>query len=86
VEAAQAAQRTGVTDDQWWKDREPILDRYFDAGRYPTLVALDQEGAFAQPEGGLDYNVQNAVDSFEFGLPRVLDGVEAFVQRRANAS
>jgi AcrR family transcriptional regulator len=83
VEAAQAAQRTGVTDEQWWKDREPILDRYFDAGRYPTLVGLDQEGAFDQPEGGLDYNVQNAVDSFEFGLPRVLDGVEVFVQRRS---
>jgi AcrR family transcriptional regulator len=83
VEAAQAAQRTGVTDDQWWEDREPILDQYFDAGRYPTLVRLEQEGAFRQQEGGLDYNVQNAVDSFEFGLPRVLDGVEAFVRRRS---
>jgi len=43
--------------------------------------------AMARPtttaEGGLDYNVQNAVDSFEFGLPRVLDGVEAFVERRS---
>jgi AcrR family transcriptional regulator len=83
VEAAQAAQRTGVTDDQWWEDREPILDQYFDAGRYPTLVRLEQEGAFEQPEGGLDYNVQNAVDSFEFGLPRVLDGIEAFIRRRS---
>jgi len=27
--------------------------------------------------------VQNAVDSFEFGLPRVLDGVQAFVERRS---
>jgi AcrR family transcriptional regulator len=86
VEAAQAARHTGVTDEEWWKDREPILDRYFDASRYPTLVALDREGAFAQPEGGLDYNVQNAVDSFEFGLPRVLDGIEAFVQRRHPAA
>jgi AcrR family transcriptional regulator len=83
VEAAQAAQHTGVTDEEWWKDREPILDRYFDASRYPTLVALDREGAFDPREGGLDYNVQSAVDSFEFGLPRVLDGVEAFVERRA---
>jgi len=83
VEAAQAARRTGVTDDQWWKDRAPILDRYFDAGRYPTLAGLDQEGAFDQPEGGLDYTVQNAVDSFEFGLPRVLDGIQAFVERRS---
>lgn len=83
MEAAQAAQHTGVTDDQWWEDREPILDRYFDASRYPTLVSLERQGAFDQPEGGLDYNVQNAVDSFEFGLPRVLDGVQTFVERRS---
>jgi AcrR family transcriptional regulator len=82
VEAAQAARHTGVTDEQWWAAREPILDRYFDTSRYPTLVGLDQEGAFQQPEGGLDYNLQNAVDSFEFGLERVLDGVEAFIERR----
>jgi AcrR family transcriptional regulator len=86
VEAAQAARHTGVTDEEWWKDREPILDRYFDASRYPTLAALDREGAFDPREGGLDYNVQNAVDSFEFGLPRVLDGVEAFVRRRQGAA
>jgi AcrR family transcriptional regulator len=79
VEAAQAAQRTGVTDDQWWQDREPIFDQYFDASRYPTLVGLEQAGVFQPAEGGLDYNVQNAMDSFEFGLPRVLDGIEAFV-------
>ena len=60
-----------------------LLDRYFDASRYPTLVSLEQQGAFDQPEGGLDYNVQNAVDSFEFGLPRVLDGVQTFVERRS---
>jgi AcrR family transcriptional regulator len=83
VEAAQAARHTGVTDEQWWKDRAPILDRYLDASRYPTVVSLDQEGAFDQPEGGLDYNLQDAVDSFEFGLPRVLDGVQAFVERRS---
>jgi AcrR family transcriptional regulator len=79
VEAAQAAQRTGVTDDQWWQEREPIFDQYFDASRYPTLVGLEQAGVFQPAEGGLDYNVQNAMDSFEFGLPRVLDGIEAFV-------
>jgi AcrR family transcriptional regulator len=79
VEAAHAAQQTGVTDEQWWRDREPILDRYLDASRYPTLVELDREGAFQPVAEGLDYMLQDAVDSFEFGLPRVLDGIEAFV-------
>jgi AcrR family transcriptional regulator len=83
VEAAQAAQHTGVTDEQWWAAREPIFDRYFDASRYPTLTSLAEAGAFQQPEGELDYNLQNAVDSFEFGLQRVLDGVEAFIEARA---
>jgi AcrR family transcriptional regulator len=83
VEAAQAAQHTGVTDDQWWEAREGIFDQYFDASRYPTVARLDREGAFQPPEGGLDYNLQNAVDSFEFGLRRVLDGIEAFVKEHS---
>jgi AcrR family transcriptional regulator len=82
VEAAQVAQRTGVTDAEWWRDREPLLDQVYDPGRYPTVTRIAQEGAFEQPEGGLDYNLQDAVDSFEFGLARVLDGIEAFVRRR----
>jgi AcrR family transcriptional regulator len=83
VEAADAARHTGVTDEQWWAAHEPVFDRYFDPGRYPTLTSLELEGAFRQPEGGLDYNLQNAVDSFEFGLQRVLDGVEAFIDQQA---
>lgn len=83
LEAALAAQRTGVTDEQWWAAREPIFDQYFDPNRYPTLVSVHLSGAFDQPEGGADYNLQRALDDFEFGLQRVLDGVEAFVQRRS---
>jgi AcrR family transcriptional regulator len=81
VEAAQVAKQTGVTDAEWWRDREPLLDQVFDPGRYPTVTRIAEEGAFDQPEGGLDYNLQDALDSFEFGLARVLDGVEAFVKR-----
>jgi AcrR family transcriptional regulator len=86
VEAAQAAHRTGVTDDQWWKDREPLFDQFFDRSRYPTLTGLEREGAFSPSEGDLDYNLQNAVDSFEFGLRRVLDGIESFVKERPGAT
>jgi AcrR family transcriptional regulator len=82
VEAAQAAKETGVTDEQWWREREPLLDQVFDPARYPTVTRIAEEGAFSQPEGGLDYNLQDAVDSFEFGLRRVLDGIEALVKAR----
>ena len=50
------------------------------------VVRNAEEGAFSQPEGGLDYNLQDALDSFEFGLARVLDGIEAFVQERSAQS
>jgi AcrR family transcriptional regulator len=82
VEAAQVAKETGVTDEQWWREREPLLDQVFDPARYPTVTRIAEEGAFSQPEGGLDYNLQDAVDSFEFGLRRVLDGIEALVKGR----
>lgn len=83
LEAALAAQRTGLTDDQWWAVRDPLMDQYFDPARYPTLVAIERSGAFDQVEGGAEYNLQRALDDFEFGLQRVLDGIEAFVQRRS---
>ena len=82
VEAAQVAKETGITDEQWWREREPLLDQVFDPARYPTVTRIAEEGAFSQPEGGLDYNLQDAVDSFEFGLGRVLDGIEALVKAR----
>jgi len=86
MEAALAAQRTGVTDNQWWAARAPLLEKYFDPDRYPTAVSVQMSGAFDQPEDSLDYNLQRALDDFEFGLQRVLDGIEVFVRRRSAQS
>ena len=47
------------------------------------MASVEQAGGFDPPEGGLDYNLQHAVDSFEFGLQRVLDGIDAFVRQRS---
>ena len=47
------------------------------------MASVEQAGGFDPPEGGLDYNLQFAVDSFEFGLQRVLDGIDAFVRQRS---
>jgi hypothetical protein len=82
VEAAHAQQRTGVSDDQWWAARAGLRDVL---RRHP-LPHRGQRGAggwLRPPEGGLDYNLQHAVDSFEFGLQRVLDGIDAFVRQRS---
>lgn len=75
VGTARIVQSTGVTDEQWWSAYAPLLDEYVDAERYPSLMSVAEEGGFEQAE-----------DTFEFGLERVLDGIEAFIQRRTEQS
>jgi hypothetical protein len=76
VEAAEAERRTGMTDEQWWARQAPLLERVFDPARFPVAARV---GAAAGEEH------QAAVDpahAFEFGLERVLDGIEALVRSR----
>jgi AcrR family transcriptional regulator len=76
VAATLVAQRTGLTDEQWWERAAPVLERVFDPGRHPTA---ERVGAAA----GQEY--QAAVDparAFAFGLERLLDGVEALIGAR----
>ena len=35
LEAAQAEQRSGITDEQWWAARAPVLERVIEPGRFP---------------------------------------------------
>jgi AcrR family transcriptional regulator len=79
LEATLAAQRTGISNEEWWAAREPLFDKYFDPQRYPTLVSVERAGAFSAPAEG-DYLLYHALKDFAFGLQRVLDGIEALVQ------
>ncbi len=76
VEAAQAAQRTGITDEQWWQAYAPLLEKVLDPARYPTAARV---GAAAGSEYGA---ASDPARSFDFGLQRVLDGIEAFLASR----
>jgi AcrR family transcriptional regulator len=88
ADARAAEQATGQSDDAWWSSRAPLLEEL--AGeewiaRHPTLVRLQGEGAFDQldrPDPVTPYTVQEALDTFEFGLQRLLDGLEALVSAR----
>ena len=51
--------------------------------RFPTLTRLAADGGFDVPPETENYNVRFIVDDFEFGLQRLLDGIEAYVGRRA---
>ena len=77
VEAAQVEQRTGMTDQQWWSARAPLLSKLSDGDRYPTAARV---GSAVGAAHGTAYDPGHA---FEFGLHRVLDGVEALVLARA---
>ncbi|MEW1841515.1 TetR/AcrR family transcriptional regulator [Nonomuraea angiospora] len=77
VEAAQAESLTGMTDEQWWAAHAPFLSRITDAARYPTAARVGQAAGEALNAA---YSPEHA---FEFGLERVLDGVEALINRRS---
>jgi AcrR family transcriptional regulator len=88
-DARTAEHATGISDDEWWYARAPLLDEL--AGdiweeRYPTTTKLQTDHAFDQPDRESDdatpYTVRDALDTFEFGLHRLLDGIEVYINNR----
>lgn len=76
AEAASSVQATGQTDDEWWSAYAPLLDKVFDPEKYPIAARV---GAVA---GETYQSAYDATHGFEFGLARILDGVEALVRSR----
>ncbi|MGH3759643.1 TetR/AcrR family transcriptional regulator [Actinophytocola sp.] len=74
IESTRVQERTGVSDEQFWSDFAPLLDGHLDAERHPALTGLWRDVE-------LDW-----VDPFDFGLRRVLDGIEALVESRRAGS
>jgi AcrR family transcriptional regulator len=75
---ARAGQRDSAMDDeQWWAANAPLLGRVFDERAYPTAARV---GAAAGAAHGSAYNPGHAYD---FGLQRVLDGLAALIDGRA---
>jgi len=88
-DARTAEQATGLSDDEWWNARAPLLAEMTGdlwADRYPTITRLDAEHAFDQldrPDDSTPYTVRDALDTFTFGLQRLLDGIETYVASRS---
>ncbi|WP_199444124.1 TetR/AcrR family transcriptional regulator [Umezawaea beigongshangensis] len=77
LDEAHAETLTGVSDEQWWTAHAPLLSRIMDPQRFPLATRV---GTAAGQEHG---SAQDATHAFEFGLQRVLDGVEVLVGSRA---
>jgi len=73
VDQARSEHATGVTDEQWWSNYGGLMSEYTaDAERYPTLAGLSSSA----------WTIDGSEAEFEFGLQRVLDGIEAFIRGR----
>lgn len=71
VDAARVAHDTGLGDQEWYDSRAPLLERMITPERFPTITRLHHSGIFEQP-----------ADAFEFGLARLLDGLELLLASR----
>lgn len=67
----QAQQDTGMTAEEWLAANETRMDSIQLAGAYPVLSTLFGDAEFDLELGAL----------FEFGLERMLDGIESLIER-----
>ncbi|MGX5214601.1 TetR/AcrR family transcriptional regulator [Streptomyces violaceus] len=70
----EAERRTGLTDAEFWQAQVPVLEKAMASGRYPVMSSLSEDSF------GSDF------DHFEFGLQRILDGLEVLVERRGQSA
>ncbi|RYG37940.1 TetR/AcrR family transcriptional regulator [bacterium] len=66
---------TGLSDDQWWLAHEPILARAIDPDQFPTASRVGKASSIAY-EG-----VFSPTHALEFGLERILDGIELLLTK-----
>lgn len=70
VHEVEAAKKSGLTDKAFWEAQYPTLGRIMASGRYPHLAGLSDDAFGSQ------------FDHFEFGLQRLLDGLDILVAAR----
>jgi hypothetical protein len=76
VNAAEAERRSGMTDAQWWETVAPVLAPLMDEADYPL-------GSRVGKAAGQEYDAAVAPGrAFEFGLARILDGIEVLISSR----
>ncbi|MFC3998321.1 TetR/AcrR family transcriptional regulator [Nocardiopsis sediminis] len=72
LDTAEAERRSGVSETAWTSLANAFMARHVDFSAYPHLVEATAESGMPGPE-----------EVFEFGLQRLLDGVEEIIRDRA---
>ncbi|MGK5557543.1 TetR/AcrR family transcriptional regulator [Actinomadura kijaniata] len=76
ADVTQTERRTGMSDHQWWEKAAPVLSTLIDVDRYPL-------GARVGTAAGQAYDGPVGPEhAFEFGLARILDGIEVLIRSR----
>jgi len=83
AETKQATAVTGIDENEWWFSRSKMFDEVAPdyAERFPFLTALAGQGTFEGKDFEGSYLEAESEFVFEFGLERLLDGIEAFIAR-----
>lgn len=76
IDTERAAVESGQSDHDWWERAAPLLERVFDAERYPLAARV---GAAA---GQAHDSAHSAAHAYEFGLARMLDGLAVLIENR----
>jgi AcrR family transcriptional regulator len=76
VEASLTEQASGMSDEQWWQAHGPMLATLMDYSKFPLAASV------GQAVGSVYGAAYDAAHNFDFGLQRILDGIEALVASR----
>lgn len=80
VEKSRTAARTGMTDPEWWQAHAPLLAEHLDTDRFPLAVRVGSAAGAAHDAAS------DPEHAFEFGLARILDGIEVLVAGRSGST
>lgn len=69
-DAAEAVRQTGLSDEEFWENQRPYLERAMLSGAYPMMAGMSEDTFSAE------------FDHFEFGLQRLIAGFAALVSER----
>ena len=73
AESVYLERSTGQSDEAWWDQRSTFWENYFEVDRHPTMNRIWLAGGF---DAGV---ADQAAHAYEFGLDRLLDGLERLV-------
>lgn len=76
LQARRTREASGMSDLEWWEINAPLLEKVMDGSRFPL------SGRVGQNVGELYNGVTAPQLNFEFGLARVLDGIEMLIASR----